>query len=205
MNEAGHISVDFGQRVSDALAEESDRACVILVASWADHLLRIKLAREFSKGNSDARSTLFSSNGPFATFSGKLNAAFCAGWIDHDLCHDLDVVRKLRNEFAHSINGHSLHEETFPSMVPKLRVPKRQYYNWGELGAVATDSGVVLFVGERPVDAEEDLEVSKITFRMGVSAILSVLFANLDIPVDAGESTGSMRVELPEHMREISG
>jgi hypothetical protein len=89
-------------------------------------------------------------------------------------------------------------------MVSKLRVPKRQYYDWGELGAVATDSGVVLFVGERPADAKEDLEVSKITFRMGVSVLLAVLVANLGIPVDVGESIGTVRLELPEHMREIS-
>lgn len=79
MSKQEHISIDFGKRVSDALSEESDRACVILVASWADHFLRIKLAQEFSKGNSDARSALFSSNGPFGTFSAKLNAVFCAG------------------------------------------------------------------------------------------------------------------------------
>jgi hypothetical protein len=204
MTKAERIAVDFGKRVSDALSEKSDRACVILSASWADHFLRIKLAREFSKGNSDARSTLFSSNGPFATFSGKLNAAFCAGWIDRDVYHDLNVIRKLRNEFAHSINSHTFHDEPFPSMVSKLRVPKRQYYDWGELGAVATDSGVVLFVGERPADAKEDLEVSKITFRMGVSVLLAVLVANLGIPVDVGESIGTVRLELPEHMREIS-
>lgn len=204
MTKEERISIDFGKRVSNALSEESDRACVILVASWADHLLRIRLAREFSKGNSDARSTLFSSNGPFATFSAKLSAAFCAGWIDRDVYHDLQVIRRLRNEFAHSIDGHTLHDEPFPSMVSKLRVPKRQYYDWGELGAAATDSGVVIFVGERPADVREDLDVSKITFRMGASILLAVLVANLGIPVDAGESIGTVRLELPEHMREIS-
>ncbi|HUT14294.1 MAG TPA: hypothetical protein VMY42_27660 [Thermoguttaceae bacterium] len=161
------ISIGFGKRVAEALSEESDRACVILVASWADHLLRIKLANEFSKGNSDARSSLFTSNGPFATFSAKLNVALCANWIDRDVYHDLQVVRKLRNEFAHSIASHSLNDEPFCSMVATLRVPKRQYYDWGELGAAAVDSGIVLFTGERPSDAGEHLDVSKLVFRMG--------------------------------------
>jgi hypothetical protein len=125
------ISMDFGKRVAAALSEESDRACVILVASWADHLLRIKLANEFSKGNSDARSSLFASNGPFATFSAKLNAAFCAEWIDRDVYHDLQVIRKMRNRFAHSIGNESLNDEPFPAMVASLRVPNREYYDWG--------------------------------------------------------------------------
>jgi len=133
--------MDFRRCISDALSEESDRACVILVASWADYFLMTKLTQEFSKGNSDARSALFSSNGPFATFSGKLNASFCAGWIDRDVYHDLQVIRKLRNEFAHSIDNYTLHDEPLRSMVAKLHVPKRQYRNWGQLGAAATAGG----------------------------------------------------------------
>ncbi len=198
------ISTDFGKRVSDALSEESDRACVILVASWTDHLLRIKLAQEFSRGNSDARAALFLSNGPFATFSAKLNAVYCADWIDGDVYHDLQLIRKLRNDFAHSIDSHTLHDEPFPAMVAKLRVPKRQYHDWGQLGAAATDTGVVLFTSERPDEAIEDLDVSKITFRMGASVILAVLVVNLGIPIDAGGSAESVLFELPEHMRKIS-
>ncbi len=198
------ISIDFGKRVSDALSEESDRACVILVASWIDRLLKIKLAQEFSKGNSNARNTLFSSNGPFTTFSAKLNAVFCADWIDNDVYHDLDMIRKMRNKFAHSIDSHTLHDEPFPAMVAKLRVPKRQFHDWGQLSAAATNTGVVLFTGERPDEAIDDFDMSKFTFRMGASVIITVLVANLGIPVDAGGSTGTVLLELPEHMREIT-
>lgn len=198
------ISIEFGKHVADALSEESDPACVILVASWVDHFLKIKLAREFAKGNSDARSALFSSNGPFATFSAKLNVAFCADWIDRDVYHDLQVIRKMRNEFAHSIGSHTLHDEPFSSMVAKLRVPKREYHDWGQLGAAATDSGIVLFTGERPAEAMEDLDPSRVVFRMGASVIVAVLVANLGIPVDASGASGTFVLELPEHMREIS-
>lgn len=204
MTEKEGISIDFGKRVSEALSEESDRACVILVASWVDHFLRIRLAQEFSKGNSKARDALFSANGPFATFSAKLNAVFCAGWIDSDVYHDLQVIRELRNKFAHLIDSHTLHDEPFPKMVGRLRVPKRQYHDWGQLRAAASDNGVVLFTGERPAEAGEDLDVSKIVFRMGASVIVAVLVANLDIPVDAGGSVSTVMFELPEHMREIS-
>ncbi len=198
------ISIDFGRRVSELLSEESDRACVILAASWVDHFLGIKLAQEFSKGNSKARDALFSANGPFATFSAKLNAVFCAGWIDSDVYHDLQVIRNLRNEFAHSIDSRTLHDEPFPKMVGRLRVPKRQYHDWGQLRAAATDGGVVLFTGERLAEAVEDLDISKISFRMGASVIVAVLVANLGIPVDMGGSVGTIKFELPEHMGEFS-
>ena len=96
-NKKNSISIDFGKRIAYALSDESDRGCVILVASWADNFLRIKLAHELDRGTADARSALFTSNGPFATFSAMLNVAFCAGWIDSDVYHDLHVVRKTSN------------------------------------------------------------------------------------------------------------
>jgi len=203
MTRKEHISIEFGKRVSDALSVESDRACVILVASWVDYFLRIKLAHEFGKGNADARSELFTSNGPFANLSSKLNVAFCAGWIDRDVYHDLQLIRKMRNEFAHSIDSHTLRDGPFHSMVAQFRVPKRQFYDWGQLRAKATDFGLTLSAGEPPAGAGEDLDVSRITFRMGVSVLVAVLVANLGIPITTGESGGAVVLELPEYMREI--
>jgi len=203
MNEQASITIDFGKQVSKALAEESDRACVILVTSWADHLLRIRLAQEFAKGNADARGALFATNGPFATLSSKLNAVFCAGWLDRDVYHDLNVIRKMRNQFAHSIEPLDLHNEPFPALVAALRVPKREYHDWGELRAAAIENGVVLFTGERPSEAKEDIDISKITFRMAASVIVAVLVANLKLPLTVNGATNTIVFELPEHMREI--
>ena len=108
MNSESVIPREFLARVSEALSEESDRACVILVASWIDHFLTLKLKQEFSKGNARARKDLFSSGGPFASFSTKLKVVYCADWIERDVFHDLNVIRKLRNGFSHSIDNHSL-------------------------------------------------------------------------------------------------
>lgn len=204
MTKKTSISMDFGKRVADALADESDRACVILVASWVEHLLSVKFAHEYSKGSSDARDALFSANGPFATLSAKVNAAYCAGWIDGDVYHDLKLLQKLRNKLAHSIEAHSLHDAQLSSMVARLRVPKREYHDWGQLRAAALDDGVVFFTGERPAEATEDLEIGKLTFRMGASVLVAVLVANLGIPIDSDDATGQVVLELPGHMREIS-
>jgi hypothetical protein len=38
---------------------------------------------------------------------------------------------------------------------------------------------------------------------MAASVIVAVLVANLGIPIDAGEASGTFVFELPEHMREI--
>lgn len=197
------ISLDFGKRIEDALSDESDRACVVLIASWADHFIRAKLASTFDGGNVDARSALFSSNGPFATFSGKLDVAFCAGWIDRDVYHDLNLIRRMRNEFAHSIESDSLDDGSFPQLVAKFRVPKRQFSDWGELRASTIDGGITLFTGERPAEAGEDIEVTKLTFRLAASVLIAVLVANLGIPIEDEKTGKTIFLELPEHMRAI--
>ncbi|MEE8410737.1 MAG: hypothetical protein V3T05_14145 [Myxococcota bacterium] len=65
-------------------------------------------------------------------------------------------------------------------LVAKLRVPKREYYDWGEIGAASTKEGaVIIYSGERPDEAVETLELSKLTFRMAASVIVAVVVSNL--------------------------
>ena len=89
-------------------------------------------------------------------------------------------------------------------MVAELRVPKREYYDWGEIGAARIDDGLVIFTGERPANAKENLDLTKLTFRAGGSIVIAVLVANLRIPIDAGEPIGIVQYELPEHMQEVA-
>lgn len=82
------LPIDCFKAFHAALDKETDRSQVIISAAWMDQFLGVKLKNEFSKGNSKAREKLFSENGPFASLSAKLDAAFCAGWIDADVYHD---------------------------------------------------------------------------------------------------------------------
>ena len=124
------------------IAEESDRAKVILVAAWIDHLLEVKLKNEFSKGNAKARKKLFNQSGTFASFSAKLNTVFCAGWIDTDVYHDVQIIREIRNDCAHTIEPISLNDENISSLLKSFHVPRRQYYDWDELKAATTNNGI---------------------------------------------------------------
>ncbi|HEX7150459.1 MAG TPA: hypothetical protein VF618_03150, partial [Thermoanaerobaculia bacterium] len=181
--------------------EESDRARVIVVACWIEEFLKVKLMNEFSKGNADARKALFSENGPFATFSAKINATFCAGWIDGDVYHDIQVIRKLRNGFAHSYNPVSLDEEETRKLIQSLRVPHRQFYDWGQLRAASTADGIVIYTGDKPSQAREELHIpGAATFRMALPIVLAVLASNLGLPFATDEEGTIAMIELPKHM-----
>lgn len=196
------LPLDCFEAFNSSLANESDRARVIVVACWIEEFLKIKLMNEFSKGNTRARNDLFSNNGPFATFSAKINAAFCAGWIDSDVHHDIQIIRKLRNIFAHSYNPISLDEEEDRKLVQSLRVPHREFYDWGQLRVASLADGVVFYSGEKPPEAREELHIpGAATFRMALPIVLAVLAANLGIPFATDEEGTIAKIKLPKHMK----
>jgi hypothetical protein len=147
----------FNSIVINSLRNESDRAKIILSISWADFFLEGKIKTELSKGNKDAKKNLFSANGPFATFSAKLNLAFCAGWIDADVYHDLQIIRKLRNKCAHSIDIISLEQDIINKEIQKFKVPNRKFYDWGKIWVVSTEDGIEISSGKKPNHVIEDL------------------------------------------------
>lgn len=46
---------------------------------------------------------LFRHNGPLSTFSARLDMAFALYLIGEKTRHDLDIIRDIRNDFAHDL------------------------------------------------------------------------------------------------------
>src|SRR5438132_1135672 len=95
----------FSQGMVDALRAESDRAAVVLGAAFLDaqleDLFRAKLVPFTPQDSFD---NLFTSNGPLATFSARINLAFSLGWVSDNVRRDLHVIRDIRNTFAHTFD-----------------------------------------------------------------------------------------------------
>lgn len=192
---------DYFKAMNTSLADKSDRVCTIVAASWVDHFLKVKFMNEFSEGNAEAREALFSGHGPFSALSAKLNVAFCAGWIDGDLYHDLKVIKKLRDGFAHTIDSASFDDEPTSAILAKFRVPSRHYDDWGKVRVAAIEGGVVIYKGEKPDNAGENLSLpGTLTFRLAIPVIVAVFVANLGIPFAMEEEGCIGMVKLPEHM-----
>jgi hypothetical protein len=86
-------------------ADESDRAAAVLGGSLLDarlkDLFRIRLCADQDR--------LLGRYGPLSTFSSRISLALALRWIDEDTAHDLDVIRDIRNDFAHHLD----HELSF--------------------------------------------------------------------------------------------
>ncbi|MCX5869495.1 MAG: hypothetical protein NTY00_02430 [Deltaproteobacteria bacterium] len=83
---------------SERLHSESDRACAVLGAALLDAKLEDVFRRRFQCFHNE----LLEGTGPISTFSARIRLARAQAWIDDDTRFDLDTIRGIRNDFAHS-------------------------------------------------------------------------------------------------------
>ena len=88
-------------RIAHELKAETDRGVVLVVAAFLDEQLEMLLTRHFIDDAKVARE-LLSNNGPLATFSSRIKLAYCLDLMHPEQYSDLQIIRKIRNEFAHS-------------------------------------------------------------------------------------------------------
>ena len=200
------VPIEVIDAFNRSMQEESDRARVLLAVMWMDHFLTCRLNNELGKGNRDARKRLFGPTGPFSSFAAKIDIAFCGGWISPDLHHNMHLLRRIRNDCAHSLDFPGLNDAELSKRISQLRTPRRQYFDWGNLKAAATaDGAVIIYSGDRPEEATEDLDFTipgRLGFHMAIPIVLVVLISELEVPLIVDEKGNLMIARLPEHMRE---
>jgi mannitol repressor len=87
------------------LLRESDRGAVLVGAAFVEHSLALALRTIFdpeTERAAAARDTLFSRRGPFSSGWAKTQFALAAGVIDERMYEGIELIRVLRNHFAHS-------------------------------------------------------------------------------------------------------
>lgn len=110
-------NADLLFRIANELEKESDRGCALVSAAYLENEIAAILEGFFVKQGSKATEALFDFNGPVGTFSAKIKMAVALGLIPLEISVALDVLRRLRNDFAH------LHEPlTFETARIKQRV-----------------------------------------------------------------------------------
>jgi len=101
---------------------ESDRASAILASSFLDNclenFLKEKLADHKIKDN------LFKGYGPLSSFSARTDIALLLGLIPEHIYQDLKIIRKIRNEFAHSTEQISFSKGKIKDFVSNLQLAK---------------------------------------------------------------------------------
>jgi DNA-binding MltR family transcriptional regulator len=90
-------------KLQASLLTESDRGCIIFGAALLSEGLEQLLKSFFRQGPEDEKfiNPLFDGYAPLSTFSAKLQLAYALAILPRDLRDNIELIRRLRNDFAH--------------------------------------------------------------------------------------------------------
>ncbi len=101
--------------------EESDRACAVLGAALLDE----RLESLYRRRSHTLKDKLLESKGVPSTLFKRINVALENAWISEDVYLDLELIREIRNQFAHSADYElSFSNQSIASWCLDLRVIK---------------------------------------------------------------------------------
>jgi DNA-binding MltR family transcriptional regulator len=105
---------------------ESDRAAILLSAALIDVAIEVALSRLLRDDN-NTLFDLFDHEGPLGSFSRKIKMGFALNLYDRHTNHDLEIIRQLRNGFAHDRRHLRFDTPEVANMCKHLRLPDTQY------------------------------------------------------------------------------
>lgn len=96
-------AAEFDSFLAD-FQDETDRAAAVLGGAYLDAALE-RLLKKVMAGSPAMATRLLDQQQPLGTFGARTLAALAFGYLSEDEFHDLDIIRKIRNEFAHRVHG----------------------------------------------------------------------------------------------------
>jgi hypothetical protein len=135
------------------LQQETPRAAVILGAAFLDMRLRELISNFMINDKTkvdDLLGTDTKYNAPLSSFASRANIAYCLGLISIDDLHDLKLIAKIRNKFAHGLHGLTLNNVIIANWCRQLKAPK---------------------LGESPVFEPLQIAKPELLFLLGVSIL----------------------------------
>ncbi|UPK45469.1 MltR family transcriptional regulator [Paenibacillus pabuli] len=102
-----------------ALNGESDRGCALLAIAFLDNILK-ELLRKFLVDDSSVFNNLFAGSGGLSSFSSRIELAYLLGLISPMQRRDLNLLRKIRNDFAHSMDIIDFENQTISNRINEL-------------------------------------------------------------------------------------
>ena len=145
-----------------SLRKETDRGCALMAAEFLSSELGGLLRRRFVDDGKACDAVLEDGNGPLGTFSSRIEFAYLLGLIGPEARRELNLVRRIRNEFAHDYKPLDFNAERIANRCRELRlhvvVPDekpRAHFNRSVMGLLAVIHGSMLYA--KHAEPEEDV------------------------------------------------
>jgi hypothetical protein len=105
----------------------TDRPAVILQASNVENLLQMLIEKAMRQPlANDLKARVFDGSGPLSTFSSKILVGFAFGLFGPVFRHDLELVKELRNGFAHARRPMELTNGAIAGVCANLQLPDHE-------------------------------------------------------------------------------
>jgi hypothetical protein len=104
---------------------ESDRAAAVLGAAWLDVRLRRRM-EQLLVDDRKAMAPLFTGLGALSTFGARIRVAYGLGIVSKASFNDLQLVKTIRNRFAHDLHGLSFADEAIANLCRQLDTPQNR-------------------------------------------------------------------------------
>ncbi len=94
-------------------------------AILVEHELEVLLRGHFPRDDDETWALLNSERGPLHSFYAKLLMAFAFRILDDELLHNMNVIRRIRNAFAHSKKPIDFNDPLIKGVISSIKTPKR--------------------------------------------------------------------------------
>jgi hypothetical protein len=108
---------------STQLGKETDRGVALVGAAFLENLLGALLEDFLLEDRKITKKLLKGPLAPFGGFYPRTIASYSLGLISADEMHDLDIIRSVRNDFAHKAKSLSFSTPSVQKKLKNLRVP----------------------------------------------------------------------------------
>lgn len=116
------------EELREYLVEQDTRTFCVLVVSFMEDALRRRFIQSWNISGRAEENSYFGGNGPLSTFSQRLTVAKGVGWITEEMSQQANILRKIRNEFAHNHRVHNFEHEPLRSFAESLNTMERAWY-----------------------------------------------------------------------------
>ncbi|MBA9078667.1 MltR family transcriptional regulator [Rufibacter quisquiliarum] len=193
------------------LDKETDRGCALLGVSYLDEELK-ELIQSYLVQNNTIQKKIFDNNGGLATLSSKIDIAFLLGLISKETYNDLNYIRKIRNEFAHSKYSIDFNNKEVSKIIKNLKSHYRDSSESSRKIFISTIYGILSKINilkdkvenikERKEDAtkEQQLKDSMAQHRANIKNYHELL---IQVHKDSPNKEELIRKEMMDYIKDV--
>jgi hypothetical protein len=137
----------------------SPRAVAVVAAAFVEEhltkLIRSRLIKDKIKSKVDPHKEMFRPGGPLGDFGNKNSLDYLMGFITKVAWQELDIIRKVRNEFAHKVEVNRWNIQNVSTLCASLVLWERLKIKLRR-SDTAKSGALTLLMGENVADDEQE-------------------------------------------------